>query len=73
MAVGERGRCIAEAARGAGLSRVATAPDAAEAVAVLERELAPGVGDLLLVKGSRGVELDLLVAAIAPAVGAHRA
>jgi hypothetical protein len=26
----------------------------------------PGVGDLLLVKGSRGIELDRLVAAIAP-------
>jgi UDP-N-acetylmuramyl pentapeptide synthase len=30
----------------------------------VERDLAPGVGDLLLVKGSRGIELDRLVAAL---------
>jgi UDP-N-acetylmuramoyl-tripeptide--D-alanyl-D-alanine ligase len=72
VTVGERGRWIAEAARAAGLGRVATAPDSLEAAAVLERELAPGAGDLLLIKGSRGVQLDLLVAAIAPAAEAHR-
>lgn len=64
VAVGERGRWIADAARAAGLDRVTTARDAEEAVAVVERELAPRVGDLLLVKGSRGVELDRLVAAL---------
>jgi UDP-N-acetylmuramyl pentapeptide synthase len=31
---------------------------------VVERELAPGPGDLLLVKASRGIELDLLVDAL---------
>jgi UDP-N-acetylmuramoyl-tripeptide--D-alanyl-D-alanine ligase len=61
VAVGMRGRWIAEAARAAGLARVSWADDAEEAAAVLERELAPGPGDLVLVKGSRGVELDRTV------------
>ena len=65
VAVGGRGRWIGEGARAAGLARVIHAGDADEAVAVVERELAPGVGDLLLVKGSRGIELDRLVAALA--------
>ena len=65
VAVGERGRWIADAARAAGLARVAVADDAVEAVAAVERELAPVVGDLLLVKGSRGVQLDLAVDALA--------
>ncbi len=39
--------------------------DADEARAAVERDLAPGVGDLVLVKGSRGIELDRLVTAIA--------
>ncbi len=70
VAVGERGHWIADAARAAGLARVGVAPDAIEAVAVVERELAPGVGDILLVKGSRGVELDRVVAAISPGADA---
>ncbi|HEX2193890.1 MAG TPA: UDP-N-acetylmuramoyl-tripeptide--D-alanyl-D-alanine ligase [Candidatus Limnocylindria bacterium] len=70
VTVGERGRWIAEAARAAGLDRVATATDAADAVDVLDRELAPSVGDLVLVKGSRGIELDRVVEALAG--GAHR-
>jgi UDP-N-acetylmuramoyl-tripeptide--D-alanyl-D-alanine ligase len=65
VAVGERGRWIADAARAAGLASVATASDADDAVGVVERELGPAVGDLLLVKGSRGIELDRLVAALA--------
>jgi UDP-N-acetylmuramyl pentapeptide synthase len=40
------------------------ARDADEAAVVVERELGPGVGDVLLVKGSRGIELDRLVAAL---------
>jgi UDP-N-acetylmuramoyl-tripeptide--D-alanyl-D-alanine ligase len=64
VAVGERGRWIAEAALAAGLATVATARDVDEAVNVVERTLAPRVGDLLLVKGSRGVELDRLVVAL---------
>ncbi|HEX6140416.1 MAG TPA: UDP-N-acetylmuramoyl-tripeptide--D-alanyl-D-alanine ligase [Candidatus Limnocylindria bacterium] len=66
VTVGERGRWIAEGARAAGLRSVATADDADQALPVVERELAPGVGDLLLVKASRGIELDRLVAALAP-------
>ncbi|MEP6680088.1 MAG: UDP-N-acetylmuramoyl-tripeptide--D-alanyl-D-alanine ligase [Chloroflexota bacterium] len=70
VAVGPRGRWIAGAARAAGLSRVGEAGDADEAGQLLERDLAPGPGDLLLVKGSRGIGLDrvvdLLVGAAAP-------
>ena len=41
--------------------RVATAADAEEAVAVLEREVAPSVGDVVLLKASRGIGLDRAV------------
>ena len=67
VAVGERGRWIAEGARRAGLKRVTAVDDADEAVLAVERDLAPGVGDLLLVKGSRGIELDRLVVALSGA------
>jgi UDP-N-acetylmuramoyl-tripeptide--D-alanyl-D-alanine ligase len=61
VAVGPRGRWIAEAARAAGSTRVVTAADAEDAAAVLERELAPGVGDVVLLKASRGIGLDRTV------------
>ncbi|MDQ2934792.1 MAG: UDP-N-acetylmuramoyl-tripeptide--D-alanyl-D-alanine ligase [Chloroflexota bacterium] len=61
LAVGQRGRWIADAARAAGLANISFAVDAEEAGQVLDRYLAPGPGDLLLVKGSRGIELDLVV------------
>jgi len=64
VTVGERGRWIGEAAVSSGLARVTMVHDADEARAAVERELAPGVGDLVLVKGSRGIELDRLVAAL---------
>jgi UDP-N-acetylmuramoyl-tripeptide--D-alanyl-D-alanine ligase len=64
VTVGPRGSWIGEAARAAGLRSVSHATDVEQAVDVLERELAPGVGDLLLVKGSRGIELDRLVDAL---------
>jgi UDP-N-acetylmuramoyl-tripeptide--D-alanyl-D-alanine ligase len=64
VAVGPRGRWMGEAARAAGLARVTMVADADEALHAVERDLAPGVGDLVLVKGSRGVELDRLVAAL---------
>lgn len=64
VAVGERGRWIADGARGAGLAPVATAPDAEAALAVVDQVLAPTAGDVLLVKGSRGVALDRLVATL---------
>jgi len=64
VAVGDRGRWIADAARAAGLARVDTADDADQALAAVERALSPRAGDLLLVKGSRGIALDRLVAAL---------
>jgi len=64
VAVGDRGRWIADAARAAGLQRVATAPDADQALSVVEQALSPGARDLLLVKASRGIALDRLVAAL---------
>lgn len=69
VAVGDRGAWIAEAARAAGLSHVVTARDAEEAVTAVERDLAPGVGDVVLLKASRGIELDRTVAALAAASG----
>ncbi|MGH2463094.1 MAG: UDP-N-acetylmuramoyl-tripeptide--D-alanyl-D-alanine ligase [Candidatus Limnocylindria bacterium] len=64
VAVGDRGRWIADAARAGGLQRVETAPDADQALSVVEQSLNPGAHDLLLVKGSRGIALDRLVAGL---------
>ncbi len=61
VAVGPRGSWIAEGATAAGATRVAVAADAEDAVTVLEREAAPGVGDVVLLKGSRGIGLDRTV------------
>jgi len=61
VAVGERGRWLAEGARAAGAAHVATANDAEEAASVLERELSPSVGDLVLLKASRGIGLERAV------------
>ncbi len=47
-----------------GLSRVDTAADVDEAVAAFDRSIPATAGDLVLVKGSRGVELDRLVDAL---------
>jgi UDP-N-acetylmuramoyl-tripeptide--D-alanyl-D-alanine ligase len=64
LVVGERGRWIGEAAAAAGLQRVALAHDVEEASDAFDRALGAGLGDLVLVKGSRGMELDRLVAAL---------
>jgi UDP-N-acetylmuramoyl-tripeptide--D-alanyl-D-alanine ligase len=64
LAVGERGRWIADAASAAGLAHVTTVADVDEAMAAFDRTLAAGPGDLVLIKGSRGVELDRLVDAL---------
>lgn len=64
VTVGERGRWIAEGARAAGAVTVIIASDAQEAAASLERELAPGSGDLVLLKASRGIGLERAVDAL---------
>jgi UDP-N-acetylmuramoyl-tripeptide--D-alanyl-D-alanine ligase len=64
LAVGERARWMAEAATAAGLQRVAIVRDAEEAAEAFDRAIGAGNGDIVLVKGSRGVELDRLVAAL---------
>jgi UDP-N-acetylmuramoyl-tripeptide--D-alanyl-D-alanine ligase len=64
LAVGERGRWIADAARQAGLARVDTVADVDEAATVFDRSIPATAGDLVLVKGSRGVALDRLVDAL---------
>ena len=64
LTVGERGRWIAEAARQSGLSQVESAVDVDEAIAAFDRSIPAVAGDLVLVKGSRGVELDRLVDAL---------
>ncbi|MCV0403987.1 MAG: UDP-N-acetylmuramoyl-tripeptide--D-alanyl-D-alanine ligase [Chloroflexi bacterium] len=65
VAVGERGRWIAAAARDAGAGRVVEATDADEAAELLERDFAPGPGDLVLIKASRGIGLDRTVELLA--------
>jgi UDP-N-acetylmuramoyl-tripeptide--D-alanyl-D-alanine ligase len=64
LAVGERGRWIGEAATAAGLQRVALAHDVEEATDAFDRALGAGKGDVVLIKGSRGMELDRLVAVL---------
>ena len=55
-------RCLANAARAAGLNQVELVGDADEAARVLGERLR--AGDVVLVKGSRGVGLDRTVAAL---------
>jgi UDP-N-acetylmuramoyl-tripeptide--D-alanyl-D-alanine ligase len=61
VAVGPRGRWIAEAARGSGAHSVIEVDDAEDAALAVERDLAPTVGDVVLLKASRGIELDRAV------------
>lgn len=58
VAVGPRSRALAEAARESGVPRVRWAADREEAWNILCEELIPG--DVVLIKASRGVGLDLL-------------
>ncbi len=67
VAVGPRGRWLAEGARASGASRVIAVDDTEEATSVLERDVAPGVGDLVLLKASRGIGLDRAVELLARA------
>ena len=64
LAVGERGAWIAEAATAAGLRDVSMVRDVDEAIAAVDRVLVPGPGDVVLIKASRGVQLDRLVSAL---------
>lgn len=65
VAVGDRGAWIAEAATAAGARHVLRTENAEEAASVVEREIAPGEGDLVLVKGSRGIGLERAVEILA--------
>ncbi len=64
VTVGERSRWIAEAAQAAGMSAAAISAVAnqTQAVDALSKLLEPG--DIVLVKGSRGMELERMVAAL---------
>jgi len=64
VTVGERGKIIAEAALSAGMPREAVfvADDAEQAIAFLRTNLRPD--DVVLVKGSRAVHMETIVAAL---------
>ncbi|HET7520879.1 MAG TPA: UDP-N-acetylmuramoyl-tripeptide--D-alanyl-D-alanine ligase [Candidatus Limnocylindria bacterium] len=64
LTVGERAAWIAEGARSAGLADVSVVRDVDEATEAFDRLMAAGPQDVVLVKGSRGIELDRLVAAL---------
>jgi UDP-N-acetylmuramoyl-tripeptide--D-alanyl-D-alanine ligase len=67
VTVGERAQLAAEEARSAGLApeRVLSAPDAGAAIPLLRANLRPG--DVVLVKGSRGMHMEVIVDALAAA------
>lgn len=64
ITVGERGRVIAEAARMAGLNAavVTEAADTVQAAEVLRKMIGPD--DVVLIKGSRGMQMDAIVPAL---------
>ena len=66
LVVGRLAPVIAEAARAAGLRETLLAPSKVAIVEQLQAEL--GAGDQVLVKGSRGLELETIVEAIASEV-----
>ena len=71
LAVGRQAHELAEGAREAGLPEVHELPDAEAAADVLARVVLPG--DIVLVKGSRGVGLDLVVARLCASHGGKEA
>ena len=62
VTVGPRARLMAEEARRVGLSRTWHVDTNAEAIAWLQRELM--AGDVVLIKGSRGMEMEEIVRAL---------
>ena len=64
VAVGERAKLIAEAARNAGMSRsrIVWVPDVPQAIELLNKDLREG--DIVLVKGSHGLRMDRIVSAL---------
>jgi UDP-N-acetylmuramoyl-tripeptide--D-alanyl-D-alanine ligase len=66
VAVGELGRMVGAGAVAAGLSPEQTlfAANNDEAIALLQERLQPG--DTVLVKGSRGMQMEHIVAALCP-------
>jgi len=64
VTVGERGKLIAQAARRSGLSeaRVTQLENVTQAVDWLQKSLQPG--DVVLIKGSRGMRMDRITAAL---------
>jgi UDP-N-acetylmuramoyl-tripeptide--D-alanyl-D-alanine ligase len=59
IAVGPRGKWIGESARAAGLSQVLFAENDAQAIDVIRSVMR--AGDVILVKGSRGVKMEEIV------------
>ena len=64
IAVGERAKMIADAARKAGMStaQITWVPDVPQAIELLSAELKEG--DVVLIKGSHGLRMDRIVAAL---------
>jgi UDP-N-acetylmuramoyl-tripeptide--D-alanyl-D-alanine ligase len=62
IAVGERGAWIAEAAQAAGMRAVYTAPHTTAAIPLVLATVQ--AGDCVLVKGSRAMEMEAIVAAL---------
>lgn len=67
ITVGPRGRIIGETAKQAGLEQVIILAEAQQAIPILEEMVT--AGDVILVKGSRGVALDRIVSALSTTGG----
>jgi UDP-N-acetylmuramoyl-tripeptide--D-alanyl-D-alanine ligase len=70
VGVGTRARAALEAARRAGIREAHSAEDATEAARSVRERVRPG--DLVVVKGSRGVHLELVVKELRSALGEER-